>query len=72
MIRIDASARKWEPLGCSKYYLALQSTSMRELRRSMEYTGRSGHNSPRNSSVELTAAHTLAVSSIGHDVVWMS
>jgi hypothetical protein len=33
MIRIDASARKWEPLGCSKCYLALQSTSMRELRR---------------------------------------
>jgi hypothetical protein len=27
----------------------------------MEYTGRSGHNSPRNSFVELTAAQTLAV-----------
>jgi hypothetical protein len=36
---------------------------------SMEYDGRSGLNSPRNSFVELTAAETLAVPSIGHDVV---
>ena len=62
MIRIDAWARKWVPRDCRKCYPALQVRVCVSGAESMEYTGRIGHNSPRNSSVELTAAHTCQVS----------
>jgi hypothetical protein len=48
------------------------STSMRELRRVYGIDRRKWTQLSAQFVVELTAAHTLAVSSIGRDVVWMS